>query len=65
MSTEDLQKKYDRLFERVKRVRGWQKEYARYHIDQDRQMMIRNVRELDDMLKVEEMERKTKQKQLF
>lgn len=65
MEPELLQKKYDRLFDKVKRVRGWQKQWNKYHVEQDRQMMLMHQRQLDSMIALEVEERKKKQKELF
>lgn len=64
MELELLQKKYDSLFEKIRRVRRWQREYAKYHVERDKQLMVLNERELDDMIHIEEVETKAKQKQV-
>lgn len=60
-----LQKKYDKLFDKVKRVRGWQKQYYKYYSLQDKQMMLINQKQLDNMIAIEESERKKKQMKIF
>lgn len=52
------EKKYERLFEKIKTVRGWQKQYKKYHVMQDRQMMVIHERQLDNMIAVEDNYRK-------
>ena len=65
MTTEELQKKYDRLYEKIKRLRGWQREYKKYHIESDRQIVVRLEREVDQMIKIETDLQKRKQNELF
>ena len=65
MTIEELQKKYDLLFEKAKRCRGWQREYKKYHIESDKQIMIRLERELDQMINTETELKKSNQKELF
>lgn len=65
MTIQELQNKYDRLYEKVKRTRGWQREWKKFHIESDRQVMIRLERELDNMIKEETDLRKRMQKEMF
>lgn len=65
MTQDELQKKYDRLFDKARRVRGWQKQWYKYHVEQDRQMMVMQQRDLDNMIALEVAERKKRQKELF
>lgn len=65
MTMQDLQNKYDRLYEKAKRTRGWQREWKKYHIESDRQVMIRLERELDNIIKEETDLRKRGQKELL
>ena len=65
MTIEELQAKYDRLYQKVKKCRGWQREYKKYHIESDRQVMIRHERELDSMIAVEDKVQKSLQKEMF
>jgi len=65
METEILQKKYDRLYEKVRTVRNWQRQYRKYYVIQDKQMMIMHERQLDNMIALEDINRKKNQKELF
>lgn len=61
MELDALQKKYDLFLEEAKKVRGWQKQYYKYYVLQDKQMMIMHQRKFDNMIAIEESERKKKQ----
>lgn len=65
MELEALQKKYDRLYHLTKKMRGWQRQWYTYHIESDKQIMMRVQREVDSIIKVEDEEIKKKQKELF
>jgi hypothetical protein len=64
MTQEDLQKKYDRLFDKVRRMRGWQKEYQKYHASSDRGLAKRFEREVDQLIKDEVDRKNSKQLEL-
>lgn len=59
-TAEEIQKKYDRLFDKVRQMRGVQKEYFKYRASSDLDKARRLERELDTMIK-EEVELKKKQ----
>lgn len=65
MSTEDLQNKYDRLVDKVRRMRGWQKEWHKYHVRSDLEKAKRLEREVDQLLTEEVNARKSKQREIF
>lgn len=65
MTYEELEKKYNHLFERVKRLRGWQKEYDIYHGSMERETKKRIERDVDNLIKQETDLQKRKQKELF
>lgn len=65
MSQDELQKKYDQLIEKVRRMRGHQKEYFKYRASSDLQLAKRFEREVDELIKKEMEERKSNQKELF
>jgi hypothetical protein len=65
MSQEELQKKYDQLMEKVRRMRGHQKEYFRYRASSDLQLAKRFEREVDEFIKKEIEQRKSNQKEFF
>lgn len=65
MSQEELQKKYDQLFDRVRRMRGHQKEYFKYRASSDLQLAKRFEREVDELIKKEIEQRKSNQKEIF
>jgi 23S rRNA A2030 N6-methylase RlmJ len=64
MTQEDLQKKYDRLVDKVRRMRGWQKEYQKYHASSDRELAKRFEREVDQLVKDEVDRKNSKQLEL-
>lgn len=65
MSQEELQKKYDQLVEKVRRMRGHQKEYFKYRASSDLQLAKRFEREVDELIKKEIEQRKSNQKEIF
>lgn len=46
-------------------MRGWQKEYKKYRAIQDRQLMVMNERKVDNLIALEDAERKKKQPSLL
>lgn len=65
MTQEELQRKYDTLFEKVRRMRGHQKEYFKYRTGKDLETAKRIERELDQLIKVELERRNSKQGELL
>jgi hypothetical protein len=65
MTTEEIQKKYEVFFNKVRRMRGHQKEYFRYRASSDLQLAKRFEREVDELIKKEVEERKSNQKEIF
>jgi hypothetical protein len=59
MTQKELQKRYDILFEKIKQVRRWQREWKKYHSEPDRQMVLMRERELDNLI-TEEAKNKRK-----
>jgi hypothetical protein len=54
MTFEELLIRYKRVLEKTKRTRGWQRQYEKYHVTQDKQYKRRHERELDAILMEEE-----------
>lgn len=65
MTQEELQIKYDHLADKVRRMRGVQKEYFKYRAKQDLELSKRLEREVDALISQEVQQQKTKQKELF
>jgi hypothetical protein len=65
MTQEELQKKYDRLLDKARRVRGVQKEYFKYRLVQDLELARRLERELDLLISEEVKVQKSNQSELF
>ncbi|WP_343302882.1 hypothetical protein AAHN97_15150 [Chitinophaga niabensis] len=65
MDNETLQKKFDRLLELSRRVRGYRKEYEKYHASVDWEKTRYWERKLDAFIKTELKVRDSKQKELF
>jgi hypothetical protein len=65
MSHEELEQKYLRLVDQVRQMRGWQKEYFKYHASQALQNAKRKEREVDNLIAEEVARQKSKQKELF
>lgn len=63
--SEELQKKYDRLVDKVRRMRGVQKEYVKYRTRQDWDLSKRLEREVDALISEEVKQQKSKQQGLF
>jgi len=60
-----IQKKYDRLFDLVRRMRGHQIEFFKYRASADLKIARDFERKVDKLIRSELEERKTKQRQLF
>lgn len=65
MTHEELQKKYDILVEKVRRMRGHQKEYFKYRASSDLQSARRFEREVDGIIEEAVKIQKSKQRDLF
>lgn len=65
MSNDELQQKYDRLFEKVRRMRGYQKEYFKYRVKNDLETAKRFEREVDKIIDDEVKLKKSNQTELF
>lgn len=65
MTYEELENKYNRFVERVRRLRGWQREWEKYHASTDKQVKRMLEREVDNLIKEETDLQKRKQKELF
>lgn len=65
MSQEELQQKYDRLIDRVRRMRGRQKEYFKYRASSDLEAARRLEREVDKLLNEEVKAQQSKQNSLL
>lgn len=65
MTKEDLQKKYNNLVDKVRRMRAYQKEYFKYRARSDLEMSKRFEREVDKLIADEVNQQKSNQKELF
>lgn len=65
MTLEELQQKYDRLVDKVRKMRGVQKEYFKYRAKVDLDRARRLEREVDDLIGEEVKIQQSKQKELF
>lgn len=65
MDIETLQKKYDRLLDLTRKVRGHQKEYFKYRASSDLEKSKHWERQLDQFLKQEVTAKATNQQELF
>ncbi len=65
MEQETLQKKYDKLLDLVRRVRGRQREYEKYRASSDLKTARLLERKLDEFLKEEVKAIESKQGGLF
>ncbi|MGN6491195.1 MAG: hypothetical protein ACTHLE_04305 [Agriterribacter sp.] len=65
MSHEELQKKYERLVEKVRMMRGHQKEYFKYRGSDSLERARRLEREVDQLIDEEVRRQKSKQRDLF
>lgn len=60
-----LQKKHDRLLDKVRQMRGAQKEYFRYRASADLERSKRLEREVDHLVAEEVKEKESRQERLF
>ena len=65
MTQEELQAKYDRLVDKVRRYRGWQKQYLKYHSSSDLEKIKQYAREVDRLIAEEVKKQESKQKEIF
>lgn len=65
MDKDVLQKKFDRLLDLARKVRGHQKDYFRYRASSDLEKSKHWERQLDQFIKDEVAERDKKQRDLF
>lgn len=65
MTEAEIQTKYDRLLEKVRRMRGYQKEYFKYRASSDLQLAKRFEREVDQLIADEVKIQKSNQKEMF
>ena len=65
MTQEELQKKYDRLFDKTRQMRGIQKEYFKYRASADLQRAKVLEREVDQLIKDEVDLKKSLQPEIF
>lgn len=65
MTTEELNAKYDRLFELVRKMRGRQKEFFKYRASVDLQESRRLERQVDTLIADEVKRKQSQQKELF
>lgn len=65
MTQEELQRKYDHLLNLVRKMRGWQKEYYKYHASIDLKKAKYLEREVDILIDVGVKAIKSNQKELF
>ncbi|RFM30053.1 hypothetical protein [Deminuibacter soli] len=61
MTQEELQKKYNHLLEKVRRMRGVQKEFFKYRARADLDLSRRLEREVDHLIQDEVNNQKSKQ----
>lgn len=65
MSQEELQLKYDRLVDKVRQMRGAQKEYFKYRAKVDLERSKRLEREVDQLITEEVNKIKSGQQEMF
>ena len=65
MTPEELQKRYDRLINKVRQMRGLQREYARWRAKVDWEKSRRLEREVDALIEEEVKRMKSNQKEMF
>ena len=65
MDIETLQKKYDRLLDLARKVRGHQKEYFKYRASSDLEKSKHWERQLDQFIKEEVTTKTSNQRELF
>ena len=65
MTQEEIQKKYDQLVEKVRRMRGHQKEFFKYRAKVDLDAARRFEREVDKLIEEEVKQKKSQQSVMF
>ncbi len=65
MNMEDFQKKYEHLVDRVRVMRGCQREYFKYRAKVDLERSKRLEREVDGLIEEEVKRQKSKQQEIF
>lgn len=65
MTQQEIQAKYDRLVDKVRQMRGAQKEYFKYRAKQDLDRSKRLEREVDQMIQEEVQRQKSGQQEMF
>ena len=65
MNTEEIQKKYDRLLDKVRRMRGLQREYFKYRVGEDLKRAKAMEREVDQIIDEEVKAKKSNQPEIF
>lgn len=65
MTPDELQTKYDRLIDLVRRMRGRQKDYFKYRARPDLDASKNLERQVDNLLKSEVEKKESKQQELF
>ena len=65
MTQDELQKKYDRLLDKTRQMRGWQKEYFKYRAGTDLEKAKRLEREVDAIISEEVKIQKSNQGEIF
>lgn len=65
MTYEDLLAKHERLVDAVRRYRGNQKQWLKYHANQDLDRVKRGAREVDKLIDQEVKQKESKQKEIF
>jgi hypothetical protein len=65
MTQQELQIKYDHLIEKVRRMRGHQREYFKYRARSDLDIARRLEREIDRIIAEEIAQQKSMQRKIF
>lgn len=65
MTLEDLQKKHERLVDRVRQMRARQREYLKYYASEDKRVMKRLEYEVDNLIAEEVKAKKSGQRELL
>ena len=65
MTQEESQTRYNHFFELVRKMRGWQKEYAKWHARSDLDKVKYYQRKVDEFIKEEVEKQKSKSQELF
>ena len=65
MTPEEIHIKYARLVDLIRKMRGWQREYRKYHARGDLPKMRHYERQVDALIDAEVKAAAAKQKQLF